>query len=739
MSPIRPIVAACALVAATLGVAQAAGAPAARTGATAKHAGATQKTNATQKKKPWGTNLVTNSGGEAGMASDAVHVVKPAGWQTDGAFTVLRFGSAINVPPRSSAVPLGTPSPPPPLPEFFGQNVFAGGPAGRVKASAWQNISLDWAATEIDAGRAKFELSGWLAGFHAHQDSAVIAVNFYKKNNVRACGDATRPCFAVGPVTRTVRADATKFFEQACWGTVPRGVRSAEMRIESYGATGPYNEGYADNIGFTLADPHRAPQRLDHCAAGLQDSEVLRRMSVATPYDRRCATEDFAILGICLAFWLGSLTAIAMGRLPRIRTWRRGFSLLVVAGAAIVGFALPFAVLGRVTTSFQPTDLGCPTQVPGGLLTLAFLIVSAFIAFLVGGLVLHRKALVEDHRKAQAEDHRKALVEVPRKALAEDHPKPLLAKQTKRIVLLADFAITGALVGVVVLLTTAQTEDNLKALTASLLVCAVIMVYARLAFAQPTLQRIPLAVRVGLFLLFLVPAIQPLETIRKFDEIRTERLAFEQDHGSFEIVSPSDRYDNILLEAPTRLDYSESAHVTFFARHSAAARQNDCVTPRIVAPGFDVTSVAAEPAQRASEVVRWEWLLTPKQSGRQYVAVTAFYSKECKKYTDSVTSTARFEPVFTAEDSIWVSRKFFASENLSGLSSSLTAVVGIVTVAFGIFGAKLGGGTGKSDGDPDGNTQNRNNDEPEKEKPAKPEPGTQEGDIGNADDTTDAT
>ncbi|MBV8284983.1 MAG: hypothetical protein JO175_10080, partial [Candidatus Eremiobacteraeota bacterium] len=90
---------------------------------------------------PYGTNLITNGDAESDFgADDASTVVKPTGWTTTGAFSVVRYGAKGDFPDISTPGSGGGE-----------QNFFAGGNA--AVSTATQTISLTPFATEIDAGR----------------------------------------------------------------------------------------------------------------------------------------------------------------------------------------------------------------------------------------------------------------------------------------------------------------------------------------------------------------------------------------------------------------------------------------------------------------------------------------------------------------------------------------------------------------------------------------------------------
>ena len=102
----------------------------------------------------WNHNLIVNSDAEAGPGMseiDPSQVVRSVpGWKTTGAFTVVQYGEDV-----------GGMTPDDPGPLDRGINYFAGG-FGPATSSATQSIDLSGGAAEIDAGRVRFYLTGYL-------------------------------------------------------------------------------------------------------------------------------------------------------------------------------------------------------------------------------------------------------------------------------------------------------------------------------------------------------------------------------------------------------------------------------------------------------------------------------------------------------------------------------------------------------------------------------------------------
>ncbi|HZT28637.1 MAG TPA: hypothetical protein VFA33_02050 [Bryobacteraceae bacterium] len=101
--------------------------------------------------QPWDRNLLVNPGAESGpgAAKRTDTVSDVPGWTRTGAFSVGQYISAMPLWPSTYG------------PKDRGSNYFWGGASGGP-SSATQTIDLSAGATEIDAGRVRFYLSGYL-------------------------------------------------------------------------------------------------------------------------------------------------------------------------------------------------------------------------------------------------------------------------------------------------------------------------------------------------------------------------------------------------------------------------------------------------------------------------------------------------------------------------------------------------------------------------------------------------
>jgi hypothetical protein len=184
-------------------------------------------------------NLIQNPGAEAGAGSPDGSVVPVPAWKThaDAPFTAVQYGASGGFLTKTDPGPPGR-----------GKNFFAGGP-GNAVAVATQTDSLGPFAAAIDAGAAKYRLSGWLGGWDSQDDHAVVEVDF--KDASGAVVGSTK----LGPVTAAQRGDVTSLLQQKKSGAVPPGARKASVRVTFTRNEGSYDDGYVDNLSLTITTP----------------------------------------------------------------------------------------------------------------------------------------------------------------------------------------------------------------------------------------------------------------------------------------------------------------------------------------------------------------------------------------------------------------------------------------------------------------------------------------------------
>ncbi len=191
-----------------------------------------------------GSNLVTNPGAEAVTGSDANYADIPVtGWSPEtGAFTAVKYGSG-EFPSIAVANAVGG-----------GKNFFTGGAA--AVSSGQQRIDLQAYAATIATGTAPYTLSAYLGGFADQQDHAQVDAQFL------GAGDAVLGTATLTPVTAAERSNTTNLLPRSASGTVPVGTLAVRVVLTLTRSTGTSNDGYADNIVFSLNAPSTGQPRV---------------------------------------------------------------------------------------------------------------------------------------------------------------------------------------------------------------------------------------------------------------------------------------------------------------------------------------------------------------------------------------------------------------------------------------------------------------------------------------------
>lgn len=173
-----------------------------------------------------GENLIVNGGAEAGTTGWTAFAGTPV-------FGAVEYGSNWVLPTQ-------------PGPVDRGLNLFVGD-SGNAFAAAWQAVDVRNLAARIDAGAVTYNLSGWLGGWTTQTDNALLYVQF---QNAGATDLGTAQLGPVGPADR---GNVTGLFLQSAQGTLPVGTTSVVFSLSMERLSGGDNDGYADNLAFTLA------------------------------------------------------------------------------------------------------------------------------------------------------------------------------------------------------------------------------------------------------------------------------------------------------------------------------------------------------------------------------------------------------------------------------------------------------------------------------------------------------
>jgi hypothetical protein len=184
------------------------------------------------------TNLIQNPGAEDGPG-DASYNVEPVaipGWVTTNNFTAVQYAAGGPFDLNASS----------PGPTDRGVNFFAGG-RGFEESTATQVISFTQNLNLIDEGGLQFQFSAWLGGYDWQNDRMQVSATFRD-----AAEDTLGSVVTLGPVTNEERNDVSSLLFRETSGTLPSGTRSVVIEMRAIRAEGTYNDGYADNLNFTV-------------------------------------------------------------------------------------------------------------------------------------------------------------------------------------------------------------------------------------------------------------------------------------------------------------------------------------------------------------------------------------------------------------------------------------------------------------------------------------------------------
>lgn len=179
----------------------------------------------------FGHNLVVNGDAESGAALPQ-HAPVP-GWKTTGHFIAVTYGYD------------GYPAVVSPGPVDRGKHFFSGGERDQL-STATQRIDLTPARADIDAGTVWFAFSAYIGGWGAQEDRATVTATLVDKNG-RAVG-----LYRLGPVTAAERKRVTGLWPRAVAHSLPKGTRGVVVTIVARRYQGASNDGYVDNVSFSL-------------------------------------------------------------------------------------------------------------------------------------------------------------------------------------------------------------------------------------------------------------------------------------------------------------------------------------------------------------------------------------------------------------------------------------------------------------------------------------------------------
>jgi hypothetical protein len=120
------------------------------------------------------------------------------------------------------------------------------GDSGNAFAAAYQSVDVSNLSGQINSGAVSYSLTGWLGGWTSQTDNAVLYVQF---QDVGALDLGTAQ---LGPLTPADRNNTTGLFFQSTGGALPAGTTSVLFSLSMERLSGGDNDGYADNLAFSL-------------------------------------------------------------------------------------------------------------------------------------------------------------------------------------------------------------------------------------------------------------------------------------------------------------------------------------------------------------------------------------------------------------------------------------------------------------------------------------------------------
>lgn len=176
-----------------------------------------------------GPNLIVNPGAEAGPSGSVI-----PGWNTTGTYEVVGYDAGGGFPTLADP---GSPT--------RGMKFFAGG-SSSPESSAYQGIILSAYASAIDAGTQSATLSGWIGGFSSQNDHCDVIATYYNQQ-----GDLLAQQMIGGVRASEREAMTGMLFRTNTWA-VPVGTRQVLVQVRMTREAGSYNDGYADDLSFSL-------------------------------------------------------------------------------------------------------------------------------------------------------------------------------------------------------------------------------------------------------------------------------------------------------------------------------------------------------------------------------------------------------------------------------------------------------------------------------------------------------
>ena len=269
-------------------------------------------------------NLITNPGAEAAGSGngsfngDFVAGSLP-GWAVTGQLTATSY----NLP-----VGDGYPQPTDPGPANRGVNFFGGGYSGTSVGT--QVVNLGFAQAAINGAGAGYQLSGWLGGNAGQDDNAVLSVTF------RNAANAVLGSKTLGPVLANDRGGVTAMVLREGSGFVPAGATSAEVKLQMNRTGGSSNDGYADNLSFSLLAGNVGINAPQVASVG---SFFEAQVAVNTPFAGAYASDTLLAFGFDLGYDTSKLRLAGVNVAAPFDDDSAFFTDISVAGSSFPGIS----------------------------------------------------------------------------------------------------------------------------------------------------------------------------------------------------------------------------------------------------------------------------------------------------------------------------------------------------------------------------------------------------------------
>lgn len=200
-------------------------------------------------------NLIKNGDAEAGLGGNSQVVTVPDWTYITGGFTVIKWDVGAGYPSSADPGPLDR-----------GLNYFSGGTHDSYSAAYQVTDVLD------NAGNAAFYASGYFGGFSTQTDYSQLTIKFLDEYS-SIIGYA-----AFGEATPAERNNATGLIFKEILGVTPVGTKRIEFLLEMNRQQGSANDGYADNLFFSLTPvPEAETDAMLMAGMGLLASIVRRK------------------------------------------------------------------------------------------------------------------------------------------------------------------------------------------------------------------------------------------------------------------------------------------------------------------------------------------------------------------------------------------------------------------------------------------------------------------------------